>query len=412
MCVQKRVELLAPAGNLEKLKMAIIYGADAVYIGGKSFSLRTSSDNFTCEEMKEGIRFVHERGKKIYLTLNAIPHNDDIDGLMEYIREIRYIGLDAVIVSDPGVFSLVKDEAPEMEIHISTQANNTNYKSVDFWNKLGAKRVVLARELSLAEIRDIKDKCHNSVEIECFVHGAMCMSYSGRCMLSTYMTGRNSNKGQCAHPCRWKYHVVEEKRPGEYLPVYEDENGTYIFNSKDLCMIEYLPELINSGIESLKIEGRSKSAYYVATVVRAYKMALDKYYEEPSEYVFDEKFLIEVSKASHREFTTGFYLNKPDGTDRIYDTSSYVRSYDFVGLVLEYDETTKIAKVEQRNRMYKGEKIEVVVPGKEHFNQEIMYMKDCNQKEIDVAPHAQMILYMPMEKDVLPNTILRRMEAL
>lgn len=407
----KKVELLAPAGNLEKLKMAIIYGADAVYIGGKSFSLRSASDNFSIDDMKEGIEFAKDRDKKIYLTLNVIPHNEDVDGITQYIKEVAHLGFDAVIVSDPGVFTIVKEEAPHLEIHISTQANNTNYRSVKFWQTMGATRVVLARELSLNEIKEIYTKTTGSVEIECFVHGAMCISYSGRCLLSTYMTGRDANKGACAQPCRWEYHVVEEKRPGEYFPVVEDAKGTYIYNSKDLCMLPYLPELINAGVKSLKLEGRMKSSYYVAIVVGAYRRALDDYYKDPKNYVFDEKLMAEVSKASHREYTTGFYLKKPDGDDRIFGTSSYVRSYEFIGIVLEYDVSTKLAKIEQRNRIFKGEEIEILVPGEEFFIQKIDVLLDKNHVEIDVAQHAQMIIYIQMEREVLPNTILRRKES-
>jgi putative protease len=303
---------------------------------------------------------------------------------------------------------MAKEIAPHMDIHISTQASNTNYRSVKYWSDVGAKRVVLARELSLNQINEINDYCKGKVELECFVHGAMCISYSGRCLLSTYLTGRDSNKGQCAHPCRWKYSVVEEKRPGEYFPVLEDDKGTYIFNSKDLCMIEHIPNLISVGVKSLKIEGRMKSGYYVATVVRAYRMALDDYYKNPNQYVFQPKLLEEVKKTSHRKYYTGFYFEKPTDKDRVYDTSSYVRDYDFVGIVLDYDSTTKIAKVEQRNRMYKGEEVEVVPPLKEHFTQNIRFIKDENGNSLDVAPHPKMIVYIPIEQDIKPFSILRR----
>lgn len=406
-----KVELLAPAGNLEKLKMAIIYGADAVYIGGKSYSLRASSDNFSFEDMVEGIRFVHAHQKKIYLTLNIIAHNRDMQGLVTYIEKIASLGFDAIIVADPGIFNVVKRLLPAMPLHISTQASNTNYESVAFWADQGVSRVVLARELSLEEIREINERMDGRVELECFVHGSMCISYSGRCLLSTYMTGRDANQGQCAHPCRWQYHVVEEKRPGEYYPVIEDERGTYIYNSKDLCMIAHLPQMIAAGVKSLKIEGRMKSAYYVATVVGAYRKALDHYDENPQTYGVQAELIEEVSKASHREFSTGFYLGTPGAHDRIFHTGSYVRSYDFIGLVIDYDPTTKMATIEQRNRMQQGDEMEVVVPGELFFRQSIRRMENMDGELIFEAPHPQMRLKMEMEKPVLPFSILRRKQS-
>jgi putative protease len=404
----KKVELLAPAGNIEKLKMAILYGADAVYIGGQRFGLRASADNFSIEDMKEGLQFAHERKCRIYVTVNIIPHNQDLVGLPEYIKQLDELGVDALIVSDPGIFAIVRKVAPDMEIHISTQANNTNYASANFWHELGAKRIVVARELSLSEIKEIDAMTPDELDIEAFVHGAMCISYSGRCLLSNYMAGRDSNKGACSHPCRWKYQLVEEKRPGEYYPVYEDERGTYIFNSKDLCMIEHIPELIEAGIFSFKIEGRMKSSFYVATVVNAYRRAIDAYFADPGSYKFDPQWLEELSKASHREYTTGFYFNKTTGEDQIYHTSSYIRDYDFVGLVLEYDSQTKLAKIEQRNRMIVGDEIEVMSPEKDYFIQTITAMENEEREAIRTAPHAQMIVYMKMEQEVVPYTILRR----
>ncbi len=403
-----KVELLAPAGNLEKLKMAILFGADAVYIGGQRFGLRASADNFSHEDMKEGLAFAHARNCKVYVTVNIIPHNDDLVGLPEYIEQLDQLGVDAVIVSDPGIFSIVRKVAPDMEIHISTQANNTNYMSANFWHELGAKRIVVARELSFDEIKEIAANTPPELDIEAFIHGAMCISYSGRCLLSNYMTGRDSNKGACSHPCRWKYHLVEEKRPGEYYPVYEDERGTYIFNSKDLCLIEYIPQLIESGIFSFKIEGRMKSSFYVATVVSAYRKAIDAYMADPENYSFNPEWLEELSKASHREYTTGFYFNKTTSQDQIYHTSSYVRDYDFVGMVLEYDKETRIAKIEQRNRMIVGDEIEVVIPKKDYFVQIICEMKNDEGENIRTAPHPQMLVYMPMDQEVEPYTILRR----
>lgn len=404
----KKVELLAPAGNLEKLKMAIMYGADAVYFGGEEYGLRAYADNFSLEEMEEGIEFAHSKGKKAYLTMNIIPHNDDIEKMPEYVGRVSKMGVDAIILSDPGVYSIVREEAPDMEIHLSTQANNTNWRSAEFWYKHGIKRIVLARELSLDEIKEIKARTPENLELEVFVHGAMCISYSGRCLLSNYMAGRDSNRGQCAHPCRWKYYLLEEKRPGEYMPVYENERGTFIFNSKDLCMIEHIDDIISSGVASLKIEGRMKSSYYVATVVKAYRDAIDAYYKDPKNYKFDPQLMEEISKASHREYTTGFYFNKPTGEDQIYYTSSYIREYDFVGLVTSYDSNTGIATVEQRNRMFVGDEIEVVRPKGAFFKQKIKNMKNADGEDIDVAPHPQMNVYMPMEQPVEEYTMLRR----
>ncbi len=406
--MNKRIELLAPAGSLEKLKMAIIYGADAVYMGGEAYGLRAFAENFTLDEMKEGIDFAHSRGKRVYLTMNIIPHNEDLKGMPEYVHYVSELGVDAIIISDPGVFSIVKEANPDMEIHLSTQANNTNWKSALFWHRLGVKRIILARELSLEEISEIREKTPEDLELEVFIHGAMCISYSGRCLLSSYMAGRDSNRGQCAHPCRWKYYLVEEKRPGEYMPVYENERGTFIFNSRDLCMIEHIPEIIESGVTGLKIEGRMKSSYYVATVVKAYREAIDKYLENPEGYRFNPGWLEEVSKVSHREFTTGFYFGKPGPKDQIYNSSSYIRGYDFVGVVKAYDRETGIATVEQRNRMFAGDTVEVVPPEGEYFIQKISWMKNEEGEDIDVAPHPQMTVYMPVEREVPEYTMLRR----
>ena len=404
----ERVELLAPAGDLEKLKMAITYGADAVYLGGESFGLRKASKNFTLEEIEEGIKFAHERGKKVYVTLNIIPHDKDMEGLEEYVTKLYEMKTDAVIVSDLGMMSVIQRTVPNLPIHISTQASVTNYETIMFYYNLGIRRIVLARELSLKEIENIIKRLPKDMEIETFVHGAMCISYSGRCLLSNYMTGRDANRGDCAHPCRYKYALVEEKRPGQYFPVYEDEQGTFIMNSKDLCMIEYLPKLIEAGIKSFKIEGRVKSSYYVATVVRSYRMALDEYYKNPREYKFNPKWLDEIKKASYRDFTTGFYFGKPDSNAQVYTSSSYIRTYDFVGLVLDYDEKTKIATVEQRNRMYVGDEIEVFGPNKDYFVQKISKMWDEEGNEIEVAPHPQQIVKIFMERPVEKMDILRK----
>jgi len=404
-----KTELLAPAGNLEKLKMAVMYGADAVYFGGERYGLRAGAGNLSLEEMKEGMDFAHSSGARGYLTVNIIPHNRHLEGLDDYIRKAAGAGVDGMIVSDPGVFRLVKRTVPEMEIHISTQANTVNHLSAEFWHSLGAKRIILARELSLQEISEIRGSTPKGLDLEAFVHGAMCISYSGRCLLSSYMAGRDSNLGDCAHPCRWKYYLMEEKRPGEYFPVYEDQNGTFIMNSKDLCMIEYIPQLIESGLHSLKIEGRMKSSYYVATVVKAYREAIDTWYKDEKEYELNRnKWTEEVCKASHREFTTGFYFGKTIAGDQIYEKSSYIREYDFVGLVLEYDEKTGIATVEQRNRFFAGDTVEVTGPGRDYFVQQIEWMKDEEGNCIDVAPHPQQVVRMPVKHPVKPFDILRK----
>ncbi len=402
------IELLAPAGNLKKLKMAIIYGADAVYLGGEKFGLRAQAKNFTLDEIKEGVTFAHERGKKVYVTLNIIAHNEDLKDLPQYIKELSNIKVDAFIISDPGVLEIVKDNCKNIEIHLSTQANTTNYSTANFWYKQGVKRIITARELSLKEIKEMHNKIPQDLELESFVHGAMCISYSGRCLLSNYMTYRDANRGQCAQPCRWNYHLVEEKRPGEYYPVYEDERGTYIFNSKDLCMIEHIPELIKSGIKSLKIEGRMKSAYYVATIVRSYRMVIDKYLDELDNFEYDDKWFNEIKKVSYRYFTKGFYFGKPTKDTQVYSTSSYIRTYDFIGLILDYDEKEGIATVEQRNRFFVGDEVEVFGPYKEHFTQKIEKMWNDNGEEIEVAPHPQQIVKIKMNQPVEKHYIIRK----
>lgn len=403
----EKVELLAPAGDLERLKVAIMYGADAVYLGGQIFGLRAAAKNFSYEDLAEGVRFAHERGVKVYVTANIIPHNEDLEGFPEYLEQIYKIGVDAVIVSDPGTFSIIKETVPNMEVHISTQANNTNHMTAKFWGSLGASRVVLARELNFKEIKEIRDNIPEDLELEAFVHGAMCMSYSGRCLLSNYMANRDANRGECAQPCRWKYNLVEEKRPGEYIQVIEDEKGTYFMNSKDLCMIEYIPEIIESGITSLKIEGRMKTTYYVAMVVKAYRAAIDSYYDNPNNWEFNPKWMEELKKASHREFTTGFYLNKPGHTEHHYDNTSYVRDYSFIGIVKDYDETNKIATIEQRNRFFLGDQIEITGP-KEDVAMTIKEMWDEDMNPIDVAPHPQQIIKIRVEVPVSENYILRK----
>ncbi len=402
----KKPELLAPAGNMEKLKMALLYGADAVYLGGKAFGLRAFGGNFTNEELQEAVDFAHKLGKKIYVTVNIFPHNSDIAKLPAYLTFLNEIKVDAILVADLGVFTLAKEYAPDVELHISTQANNTNWAAVNAWAELGASRVVLAREMSLAEVKEMREKC--SVELEMFVHGAMCISYSGRCLMSTYLTGRDANRGSCAQPCRWNYALVEEKRPGQYFPVLEDERGTYIFNSKDMCLLPYLPDVIASGVDSLKIEGRMKSVHYAASVVKAYREAIDSYFAAPEQFEVKKEWVEELDKVSHRAYTTGFYYGRPTEKDQIYGTSSYTQTSDFVGLVLDYDEKTGFATVEQRNNMKVGQEIEVFQPHLAGYRQILQEMYNDEGEAIQVAPHPQQIVKIRMDRPVEPYGILRR----
>ncbi len=403
-----KVELLAPAGDFEKLKIAIEYGADAVYFGGEMFSLRAGAGNMTVDEIREAVSYAHQRGVRCHLALNVYAHNEDIEPLREYLKQIQDIPLDAYIVSDPAVMQLLKEKLPDAEIHLSTQANTTNYITANYWRNQGVKRLVLARELTLNEIIEIRKNLPDDTELEAFVHGAMCISYSGRCLLSNFMTGRDANRGACAHPCRYKYRLEEEKRPGEYWPVDEDERGTYIFNSKDLCMLEYLPQLIDAGISSFKIEGRMKSIFYIAHVIKAYRKALDEYYRDPAGYSYDPAWAAEMCKASHREFTTGFYFRKPTGEDQEYRSSSYTREYSFVGLVRDYDSTTGIATVEQRNKMDVGDVVEVFGPQGDAFVQTIDSMKDEEGNSVMSAPHPQQILKIKMAQPVAGMYMLRK----
>lgn len=402
----KKPELLAPAGNMEKLKMALLYGADAVYLGGKAFGLRAFGGNFTNEELQEAVDFAHKLGKKIYVTVNIFPHNSDIAKLPAYLTFLNEIKVDAILVADLGVFTLAKEYASDVELHISTQANNTNWAAVNAWAELGASRVVLAREMSLEEVKEIREKC--SVELEMFVHGAMCISYSGRCLMSNYLTGRDANRGSCAQPCRWNYALVEEKRPGQYFPVLEDERGTYIFNSKDMCLLPYLPDVIASGVDSLKIEGRMKSVHYAASVVKAYREAIDSYFAAPEQFEVKKEWVEELDKVSHRAYTTGFYYGRPTEKDQIYGTSSYTQTSDFVGLVLDYDEKTGFATVEQRNNMKVGQEIEIFQPHLAGYRQILQEMYNDEGEAIQVAPHPQQIVKIRMDKPVEPYGILRR----
>lgn len=407
----KKPELLAPAGNLDKLKIALLYGADAVYIGGEEFSLRAAADNFTMEEIREGVALAHERGKKVYLTANIIPHNKDLEEYKSFISEAYQTGIDAVIISDLGLFSLTRSLAPNLEIHVSTQANNVNYESAKMWRSLGAKRVILARELSFSEIKEIRENTPEGLELEAFVHGAMCISYSGRCLLSNYMTNRDSNQGECSHPCRWNYCLVEEKRPGQYMPVYENERGTFIYNSKDLCMIEHIGDLIESGLSSLKIEGRVKTEYYLATVVKAYRDAIDAYCADPKGFKFRQEWLDELLKVSHRGYTTGFYFQKPDGNEQNYETSSYIRNYELIGIVCGYDKETKMLSVIQKNRFVKGAEVEFLCPDRPFITHKIEYMTDAEGNEIEVANRPQQIVRLRFDEEIPNSSIMRQVKA-
>ena len=403
-------ELLVPASSLEVLKVAVIFGADAVYIGGEAFGLRAKAKNFTMEEMQEGIAFAHEREVKVYVTANILAHNSDLEGVREYFRELKEIGPDGLIIADPAIFEIAGEECPEIERHISTQANNTNYGTFQFWHKLGASRVVTARELSLEEIREIRAKIPEDMEIETFVHGAMCISYSGRCLLSNYLVGRDANQGACTHPCRWKYSVVEETRPGEYMPVYENERGTYIFNSKDLCMIEHIPELIESGVDSLKIEGRMKTALYVATVARTYRKAIDDYQKDPELYRKNMPwYLDQISNCTYRQFTTGFFFGKPDETSQIYDSNTYVKEYTYLGIIGEEREGTY--RIEQRNKFSVGENIEIMKPNGQNVEVTVNRILDEDGAPQESAPHSKQVLYVDLGVKAEPYDILRRQEA-
>ena len=406
----RRPELLIPASSLEVLKIAVIYGADAVYIGGEAFGLRAKAKNFSMEEIREGIAFAHAHDVKVYITANILAHNGDLDGVREYFAELREIKPDALIISDPGVYMIAKEVCPEIERHISTQANNTNYGTYRFWYEQGAKRVVSARELSLAEIKEIRANIPDDLEIETFIHGAMCISYSGRCLLSNYFTGRDANQGACTHPCRWKYAVVEEKRPGEYLPVYENERGTYIFNSKDLCMIEHIPELMESGIDSFKIEGRMKTALYVATVARTYRRAIDDYKQSPELYREHMAWYQEqISNCTYRQFTTGFFFGKPSDEAQIYDNNTYVKEYTYLGIVGERNEEG-LYRIEQRNKFSVGESIEVMKPDGANITVTVQRIVDEEGNDMESAPHPKQVLYIDLGQPLAMYDILRRKE--
>ena len=406
----RRPELLIPASSLEVLKIAVIYGADAVYIGGEAFGLRAKAKNFSMEEIKEGIAFAHAHDVKVYITANILAHNGDLDGVREYFAELREIKPDALIISDPGVYMIAKEVCPKIERHISTQANNTNYGTYRFWYEQGAKRVVSARELSLAEIKEIRANIPDDLEIETFIHGAMCISYSGRCLLSNYFTGRDANQGACTHPCRWKYAVVEEKRPGEYLPVYENERGTYIFNSKDLCMIEHIPELMESGIDSFKIEGRMKTALYVATVARTYRRAIDDYKQSPELYREHMAWYQEqISNCTYRRVTSGVFFGKPADEAQIYDNNTYVKEYTYLGIVGERNEEG-LYRIEQRNKFSVGESIEVMKPDGANITVTVQRIVDEEGNDMESAPHPKQVLYIDLGQPLAMYDILRRKE--
>lgn len=407
----RETELLVPASSLEVLKVAVIFGADAVYIGGEVYGLRAKAKNFSKEDMIEGIAFAHEHGVKVYVTANILAHNGDLEGVREYFKELKEIKPDALIIADPAVFMLAKEICPEIERHVSTQANNTNYGTYKFWYDLGATRVVSARELSLKEIKEIRENIPDDLEIETFIHGAMCISYSGRCLLSNYFTGRDANQGACTHPCRWKYAVVEEQRPGEYLPVYENERGTYIFNSKDLCMIEHIPDLLESGIDSFKIEGRMKTALYVATVARTYRKAIDDCKESEEKYNANlDWYKEQIAACTYRQFTTGFFYGKPSEESQIYDNNTYNIGYTYLGIAGSIDDNGYF-EIEQRNKFSVGETIEIMKPNGDNIEVNVLGIKNEAGEDMESCPHPKQKLFIKL--DVTPDEfdILRRKEA-
>lgn len=421
---KRKPELLVPAASLEVLKTAVIFGADAVYIGGEAFGLRAKAKNFSAREMAEGIAFAHERGVRVHVTANILAHNYDLEGAKDYFRELKDLKPDALIIADPGMFALAREICPEIDIHISTQANNTNYLTYRFWYEQGAKRVVSARELSLKEIKEIRERIPEDMEIESFVHGAMCISYSGRCLLSNYFTGRDANRGACTHPCRWKYALVEETRPGEYLPVFENDRGTFLFNSKDLNMIEHIPELVDAGIDSFKIEGRMKTALYVATVARTYRRAIDDYFVSEEQYRANmDWYRTEIAKCTYRKFTTGFYFGKADENTQIYDESTYVSEYIYLGTVSAVTEAGAAsgaaaaesgnvpkplcARIEQRNKFSVGDEIEIMKPGGENIPAQVLSMYDEEGNPVESCPHPKQVIDVRLSETPAVGDILR-----
>ena len=403
----KKPELLVPASSLEVLKTAVRYGADAVYIGGEVFGLRAKAKNFSLEEMKEGVEFAHRYNVKVYVTANILAHNSDIEPVKAYFNDLKKVKPDALIIADPAIFTIAKEMLPDMELHISTQANNTNYGTYNFWHSLGAKRVVSARELSISEIKDIRNHIADDLEVETFVHGAMCISYSGRCLLSSFMAGRDANKGACTHPCRWKYAVVEESRPGQYMPVEENERGTYIFNSKDLCMIDHIPELVDAGIDSFKIEGRMKTALYVATVARTYRMAIDDYFENPKKYEENiPKYKTLISQCTYRQYTTGFFFGKPDETTQIYDCNVYERDYVYLGISGEPLEDGSFV-IEQKNKFCVGDKIEIMKADGRDIEANVISITDQDGVAMESCPHPKQIITIKLDQVPEAGDILR-----
>ena len=407
---REKPELLIPASNLEVLKVAVKYGADAVYIGGEMFSLRAKAKNFSKEDMIEGIAFAHKHQKKVYVTANITAHNKDLAEVKDYFRELKEIKPDALIISDPGVFTIAKEVCPEIDVHISTQANNVNYATYHFWHKLGATRVVSARELSIKEIGEIRKNIPDELEIETFIHGAMCISYSGRCLLSNYFTGRDANLGACTHPCRWKYYITEESRPGEYLPIEENERGTYIFNSKDLCMIEHIPDIIDAGIDSLKIEGRMKTALYVSTVARTYRQAIDDYFKDPALYEKNIPYYKEeISKCTYRQFTTGFFYGPTTHETQIYDSNTYIREYTYLGLIGKKNDAG-MYKMEQRNKFCVGDVIEVMKPNGENIRATVKAITDVEGTPMNSCPHPKQEIYVDLGTELDYLDLLRKKE--
>lgn len=405
------IELLCPASSLEVLKTAVIYGANAVYIGGEAFGLRANARNFSLKEMEDGISFAHARGVKVYVTANIYAHNEDLDGVREYFRQLDQIRPDAILIADPAVFMIAREVCPGIDIHISTQANNTNWGTYNFWHSLGATRVVAARELSLAEIREIRDHIDSNLEIEAFVHGAMCMAYSGRCLLSNYMTGKDANQGECTHACRWKYSLVEEKRPGQYMPIEEDARGSYIMNSKDLCMIEHIPEMIDAGIDSLKIEGRMKTALYVATVARTYRRAIDDYLKDPCLYQKHMDWYREqIRSCTYRQYSTGFFFGKPSEEDQIYEESSYVRGATYLGQAQKIREDGTFL-IEQKNKFCLGDSIEIMKPNGDNVEVTVTSIADSEGKPQESCPHPRQMIWIGVDGGTVDQyDILRRQE--
>lgn len=403
----RNIELLSPCGDFERLKLALKFGADAVYLAGQQFGMRTNPSNFAPDELKEAVSLAHSLGKKVYLTCNTLPRNNELDSLPDFLKYAEDIGTDAFIIADIGVMELAKKYAPNVEIHMSTQVGIVNYQTANSLYNLGAKRIVTARELSLDEIKTIRDKTPPDLQIEVFVHGAMCMSFSGRCILSDYMVGRDANRGDCAQPCRWKYHLVEETRPGQYFPINQDDSGTYIFNSKDLCMIEHIPELVDAGVDSFKIEGRAKSEYYTAIVTYAYRNAIDEYMKNPSpDYKVPDWILDEMEKMSHREYTTGFNFGALKN-GQVLDSGGYIRNWDVCALYKDYRDGRLI--VDQRNRFYQGDVLEVVEPNKKPYKIVVEDLYNITEDvKADVANKATNVYSFLCDKKISPDAILRR----